>query len=81
MNIAQKKFKKYKTKEIWRIILFLILLLVGLGGIIYAGITQMILCYQKFGVIISSDVLFIPHISLLGYLGVIPLSVCWIFLN
>ena len=76
----QKLCRRHNT-EIGKIILFVILLLIGLGGIIYAGVMQMILCYQKFGVIINSQHLIIPHLSLLGYLGIIPLSFGWLVLE
>ena len=72
---------KRHNREVGKTILFVILLLIGLGGIIYAGVMQMILCYQKFGIIINSKHLIIPHLSLLGYLGVIPLTFCWAILN
>lgn len=62
-------------------ILGIILILIGLGGILYAGIEQCILCYEKFGVIIDTKHILIPHLSLLGYLGVIPLCVGWVFIK
>ena len=65
------------NRELWRTILAIIVLLIGLAGVLYAGIMQMILCYEKFGVIINSEHLIIPHLSLLGYLGIIPLSFGW----
>ena len=52
-----------------------ILMIIGLGGILYAGIMQMILCYNLYGVIINQQHLIIPHISLLGYFGIIPFSI------
>lgn len=76
----QRMCKKH-NRILWRTILGVITLLVGLAGVVYAGVMQMILCYQKFGVIISSENLIIPHLSLLGYLGIIPLSVGWFILD
>ena len=70
----QKMCRKHNT-NVWKMILLISLLVIGLAGIIYAGVMQMILCYQKFGVVISSEHFFIPHLSLLGYLGIIPLSI------
>ena len=52
-----------------------ILMIIGLGGILYAGIMQMILCYNLYGVIINHQHLIISHISLLGYFGIIPFSI------
>ena len=68
----QKLCSKH-NKETWKIVLFIVLIIIGLAGIIYAGVMQMILCYQRFGVVISSEHFFIPHLSLLGDLGIIPL--------
>lgn len=72
--------KKHKRK-LWRTILAIIVSLIGLVGVLYAIIMQMILCYQAFGVIITSEHLIIPHLSLLGLLGVIPLSFSWVILR
>ena len=70
-----KKIKRYELKEKLKIILSIALFLIGLAGIMYAVIMQAILCYEKFGVIINSENLIIPHLSLLGWLGVIPLGI------
>lgn len=70
-----------KIKRIMLIVFGVLLILIGLAGILYAGIEQMILCYQKFGVIISSEHLIIPDLSLLGYLGIIPLSMGWVIVE
>jgi len=57
-----------------RIAFGVLLLLIGIGCILYAGIMQMVLCYQKFGVIISSEHFFIPHWSAWFYFGIIPFA-------
>lgn len=78
--MTEKEIQKMCAKnnrEAWKLVLFLALVIIGLAGIIYAIVMQMILCYQKFGFVISSENFFIPHISLLGYLGVIPLAVSY----
>ena len=49
----------------------LILYLIGLGCIITAGIWQVVLCYQRFGVIFNG--VSILHWSNWLYLGVIPM--------
>ena len=76
----QKMCKRHNS-DIWVVILAITLILIGLAGIIYSGVMQMILCYQKFGVIISSEHFFIPHLSLLGNLGIIPLAIGWIVIQ
>lgn len=82
MNNANRRYKIYRSKETLKLILSIALCLIGLGGVIYAIVMQSILCYEKFGVIFSSDVLIIPHLSLLGWLGVIPMGIgCIIFMN
>ena len=61
-------------------ILLIILLAVSVGCVLYASIMQRILCYQKFGVIFTSDDIFIPHESawfFLGLLGIFPASKLW----
>lgn len=78
--MTEKEIQKMCMKHnrtLWRTILGITILLIGLAGIVYAGVMQMILCYEKFGVIINSKHLIIPHLSLLGYLGIIPLSIGW----
>ena len=77
MTEGKRKFLKSKIKEKYILVFAIILILIGLAGIVYAGVMQMILCYQKFGVIINSEHLIIPHLSLLGYFGIIPLLVGW----
>ena len=73
--------KKEKIKRIMLIVFGILLILIGLAGILYAGIEQMILCYQKLGVIINREHLIIPDLSLLGYLGIIPLTIGWVILK
>ena len=73
--------KKEKIKRIMLIVCGVLLILIGIAGILYAVIEQMILCYQKFGVIISREQLIIPDLSLLGYLGIIPLSMGWVIVK
>lgn len=54
--------------------LFLIILtIVSVAGVLYALIMQSVLCYQRFGVIFTSESLFIPHKSAWGFLGVLGL--------
>ena len=72
--------KKEKIKSIIAIIFTLFLMFGGLAGILYAVIKQMILCYQKFGVIISKHLIILDW-SLLGYLGIIPCSISLIILE
>lgn len=43
------------NRTLWRTILGVITLLVWLAGVVYAGVMQMILCYQEFDVIINSE--------------------------
>lgn len=50
-------------------ILAILFLIGGFACVVYAGVMQMILCYQKFGVIISSEHFFIPHWSAWFYSG------------
>ena len=51
--------------------LFLIVLtIVSVASVLYAIIMQSLLCYQRFGVIFTSENLFIPHESAWGFLGV-----------
>lgn len=78
MNNANRRYKRYRSKETLKLILSITLFLIGLAGIIYAIVMQAVLCYEKFGVIISSDAIIIPHLSLLGYLGVIPMGIGFI---
>lgn len=78
--MTEKEIQKMCAKNnrgTWKLVLFVALIIIGLVGIIYATVMQMILCYQKFGFVISSKNFFIPHISLLGYLGVIPFAVSY----
>ena len=73
--------KKYRT--LIQCILGLIIMLIGLGGIIYSCVMQMILCYEKFGVIIGGQntSIIIPHISLLGLLGIIPMGIGYLIIS
>ena len=76
----QKMCRKY-NRNISKLIIAIALIIIGLAGIVYAGVMQMILCYQKFGVVISSEHLFIPHLSLWGNLGIIPLAIGWVVIQ
>ena len=58
-----------------RIIIGIILLAIGFVCVLVAGIWQQVLCFQMFGVVFEH--IFIPHISALLYLGIIPLCVGW----
>ena len=82
--MTEKEIRKVcvkNNKTLWRTLLVIFLLVVGIGGILYSCIMQMILCYQKFGVVISSKHLFIPHLSLLGHLGWIPICCCYFIID
>ncbi len=76
----QKMCRKH-NRTLWRTILGIATLLIGLAGIVYAGVMQMILCYNMCGVIINTSHIIIPHLSLLGYLGIIPLSIGWVIIG
>jgi hypothetical protein len=61
-------------------ILLIILLAVSVGCVLYASIMQRILCYQMYGVIFTSETVFIPHESawfFLGILGYYPVMKLW----
>lgn len=69
-------------KKISLEILGIILFIGGIISTIYAIIMQMVLCYQKFGVIVYGDTtLIIPDKSLLGFLGIIVGFVGWIIIG
>ena len=58
-----------------KVILFILLTLFSLGCVIYAGVMQCVLCYEKFGVIFNNEYVFIPDKSawwFLGAIGLIP---------
>ena len=63
------------------VIIGVILILIGFISICYAGIMQMVLSYNLYGIFLNTDAIIIPHISLLGYLGIIPLSIGRVMLN
>ena len=56
-----------------KLTLFILLTVFSLGCIIYAGVMQAVLCYEKYGVIFNSDIVFIPDKSAWWFLGVIGL--------
>ena len=58
-----------------RFIIAIFLILIGFVAICYAGIMQMVLSYNLYGIILNTDAIIIPHISLLGYFGIIPLCI------
>lgn len=62
-----------------RIVLGVSLLLIGISCILYAEIMQMVLCYQKFGAIITEN-LFIPHWSAWFYFGAVPMITGYVML-
>ena len=57
----------------FKLILLILLTVFSLGCVIYAGVMQCILCYEKFGVIFNGDGVFIPDKSAWWYLGAIGL--------
>lgn len=57
-------------REIKRL-LFIVLVAVSTGCVLYASIMQCIVCYQMYGVIFASDTVFIPHESAWFYLGLL----------
>lgn len=61
-----------------KIIIGIVLFVIGLAGLLYAGITQMSLSIQMYGAVFEH--VMIPHISLLGWLGLIPLCIGWCML-
>lgn len=61
-------------------ILAILFLIGGIACVAYAGVMQMILCYQKFGVIISSEHFFIPHWSAWFYSGIVPMITGYVML-
>ena len=68
-------------REKFGIIISIFLMLVGLAGMIYAGVMQCILSYQKFGIILNTEKIIIPHISLVGFAGVIPITIGYLMLD
>ncbi len=61
-----------KIKNIFAVVLFV----AGLICVLYALIMQWVLMYQQFGVIFEGAVtVIIPHKSLFGLLGLIPMGV------
>ena len=64
-----------KTKTWFWIVLTILLALFAIASVCYASIMQMLLCYEKYGVVFNKGV-FIPHNSawwFLGGLGFIPI--------
>ena len=59
---------KEKIKAICAIILFFI----SFAAVLYAIIMQFVLSFEYYGVIITRNII-IPHLSLLGLLGIIPM--------
>lgn len=54
-------------------VIALILIIAGGLSVLMGGIAQAVLCYQKFGALFEE--VFIPHVSALLYLGVIPMFI------
>ena len=53
-----------------------LLMIIGGFGVFYASVYQLILSYEMFGVIIGGSVdIIIPHITLLGYIGIFPFAI------
>lgn len=67
-------------KNIFYYIMAIALAVIGTVSTVYAIIMQVVLSYQKFGVIINGNII-IPDWSLLGLLGIIPLIIAGIMLE
>ena len=63
----------------FKLILLILLTVFSLGCVIYAGVMQCILCYEKFGVVFSSAHIFIPDKSAWWFLGAIGLIPAYIW--
>lgn len=76
--MKKKRFNYWKTKDGIALIVCLLLGVIGIACVGYATVMQMVLCYEKYGVVINSDALFFPHKSAwfyLGALGFIPIFI------
>ena len=62
-------------------VLSIFLMLLGLGFILWASGYQAYLIWDRSGLIYLGDDLIIPHWSLLGYLGLIPLGIGYILMK
>lgn len=62
-----------------KFILFILLAIFSLGCVVYAGVMQCILCYEKYGFIFSRNTIFIPDKSAWWFLGGIGLIPTWLF--
>lgn len=67
-------------KNIFYYIIAIALAIIGTISTVYAIVMQVVLSYQKFGVIINGNII-IPDWSLLGFLGIIPLVIAGIILE
>ena len=67
-------------KNIFYYIIAIALAIIGTISTVYAIVMQVVLSYQKFGVIINGNII-IPDWSLLGLLGIIPLIIAGIILE
>lgn len=67
-------------KNIFYYIMAIALAVIGTVSTVYAIIMQFVLSYQKFGVIITENII-IPDWSLLGLLGIILLVIAGIMLE
>lgn len=67
-------------KNIFYYIIAIALVIIGTISTVYAIVMQVVLSYQKFGVIINGNII-IPDWSLLGLLGIIPLIIAGIMLE
>lgn len=63
--------------QLFKRILSYILMLLGLAGCLYSMIMQIIISYNLIG---GFRILLIPHISLLGLLGIIPMILGYLLL-
>ena len=64
-----------------KFILFILLTVFSLGCVIYAGVMQFVLSYEKFGVVFTGNTIFIPDKSAWWFLGAIGLIPACVFLN
>lgn len=67
-------------KNIFYYIIVIALAIIGTVSTVYSIVMQVVLSYQKFGVIINGNII-IPDWSLLGFLGIIPLVIAGIILE
>ena len=64
-----------------KLILFILLTVFSLGCVIYAGVMQFVLSYERLGVIFTGDNIFIPDKSAWWFLGAIGLIPACVWVN